>query len=238
VGYDAEHTFQINYNTQTESINANINSHIQGPDGTQVEAVTHGTDDTGVDFVQTTLTNTYEGNTNITMNVAQTDVGTQIAQIDLSNPADTLRFEFADDVIGNYHLAYNEVEQDDAGETNAIRSLYVIETLSTVDVITEEHIGTAIAQSASVTGVGIIIAEIFLGEDALTVSGDAATDEGYAMQISNFINENPQISANAEWASITEHQNIVVVDSTPNTGGDADSALGELGDLGSLSNIS
>ena len=64
-------------------------------------------------------------------------------------------------------------------------------------------------QGVGATGVGIIIAEIFLGEDALEVSGDPETGEGYEMQISNFINQNPQITSNVEWTSISEREDLV-----------------------------
>jgi hypothetical protein len=209
VGYDAEHTFQIDYSAQTETISASLNSHIQGPEGSDVPVITQETDENGVAFTQTALTKSYEGSTEINIDVAQDHVGGHIAQIDLSNPDDSVHFEFAEDVTGNYHLVYNEVDQGDEGDTNAVRSLYVIETLSFVQEITDEHVVTAMEQGVGATGVGIIIAEIFLGEDALEVSGDPETGEGYEMQISNFINQNPQITSNVEWTSISEREDLV-----------------------------
>lgn len=209
VGYDAEHTFQIDYSAQTDSISAALNSHIQGPEGADVPVITLETDENGVDFTQTALTKSFEGSTAINIDVAQDHVGGHIAQIDLSNPNDSVHFEFADDVTGNYHLVFNEVDQDDAGDTNAVRSLYVIETLSFVDEITDEHVVTAMEQGVGATGVGIIIAEIFLGEDALDISGDPETGEGYEMQISNFINQSPQITSNVDWTSISERDDLV-----------------------------
>ena len=219
VGFDAEHTFQIEINSQTGTVNAGINSDIMTPEGSITETITDETDQDGVDYTLTTQTKTFLGSTDITLNIERGHIGLQTAQIDLSNPDNTLHFEFADDVNGNVHLVYNEVEQDDTGDTSAIRSLYVIETAASVTSLTPGQINTILTQEQTGFGAANILAEIYLGEDALSTTLSGASGESYEQQISNFINQTPQITSNLDWTSTTEHDENDVTQSSGGSGG-------------------
>ena len=66
------------------------------------------------------MRNTFEGSTDITIDVTPDQIGNHVAQITLINPVDTLDFNFDSDVKGNFHLVFHEMEDGEEGALQQI----------------------------------------------------------------------------------------------------------------------
>lgn len=202
VGYDSQTTFLIDYSEQTDTISASLNSDLEGHDGTRTISEASLTDDSGTDYTEITTTQYFRGATEITMNVDQAQIGNDVSRIDLTNPTDTLTFNFAPDVTGNMHLIYSDVETDDGNDSSTVRTLYVVQTTAAITSLTPTQVGAALAQGDA-SGFALL-AEIYLGEDSVTVDGNPGSGQPYEVSITNFINDNPRVEANTGWTSISE----------------------------------
>jgi len=103
VGYDPETTFAIEPSENTSKIIASLNSNILGTDGTDTSSTEDLFDASGNPFRETVVGKEFQGSTDILLKVDQSQVGTHVAEIDLSNPNDTLSFQFTN-MMGNVHL--------------------------------------------------------------------------------------------------------------------------------------
>ena len=202
VGYDHERLFDITYNANTTSVVAGLNTNIQGPEGDiQTETTSHTADDgTAYDTLVSSVT--YPGSTEISLNVTDNQIGENIAEVDLRNPADSLHFEMSPDVGGNLHLVTHEVEVSQSeGESTTASVAYVIWTPEGLDTVTSLQVAQAISdESQSADGIAVL-AEIGLGAESITLGESGPDGEAYTDEIENFINDAPKITANVGWAS-------------------------------------
>lgn len=205
VGYDAEHTFKIEYNGQTSSVTAGLNSDIEGEEIPSTRSITNEDDETGANVRTISWTKEYGTSTDIILEVAQDDIGTHVSQIDLTNPNDELNFEFDVDVTGNLHLVYLENEEGTEVDTSTVKRAFVIQTPEDVSSLSANEIASLIDSESGQTDDGTVLAEIYLGEDSLFIKGDPGSGEAYEVRITNFINEEPSITSSIGWSSITEH---------------------------------
>ncbi len=205
VRYDEEHTFQIEYNAQTGSVTAALNSNIEGPEGTP-QLVRTSTYDADEDSVIENLVwrNTFEGSTGITIDVTPDQIGVHVAQIELINPADTLDFNFDNEVIGNFHLVFQEMEDGQEGDTSTTKRAFIVQTASAQTSLSASEINQITEQGLASTATTNVLAEIYLGNDSLSVQNASQTGGPNEDWISDFINDNPLITSNIEWASIAE----------------------------------
>lgn len=203
VGYDPDTTFAIDFNDSTRSISASLNSNIMGVEGEESEVTTDMVDDEGIAFTETVITKNFSGSTNILMNVDQSQVGPHVAEIDLSNPNDTLSFEFTN-MMGNVHLVYGEEEETVDNESRTFRTAYVIETPHYVTSLSNSEIAEIISDSGQQDQDGLtqLLATIDLGEEGLILEGDGSEESPYTQTISSFVNENPRIGTNFNWISV------------------------------------
>ncbi|MFK7836441.1 MAG: hypothetical protein AB8B60_09490 [Sulfitobacter sp.] len=238
VRYDAEHTFKIEFNEDTETVTAALNSNIEGPEGSPQKATSTTQDENGDFVVDTTWTNGFTSSTDITINVTPDQIGAHVAQIDLLNASDALDFEFSDDVSGNFHLVFYESEDGDQGETSASKRAFIVQTASTQDEVSASEV-QAIAENGEMrSGTFNVLAEIYLGNDALFANAVPEEGEDPATWVNDFINDDPLISANIDWASVSERDDGVVGNTAPAgeeggdaAGGDGDTVDDDIADL-------
>ena len=222
VGFDAEHTFMIEFNDQTTTVNAGLNSTIEGPEGAAVITDTTQEDDDGDVFNVRTLTRDFAGSADITINVEDAHIGTHAAQIDLTNAADALRFDFSGDVTGNLHLIFEDTEIGTPVDSVVVSRAYVVQTSDAVSQFSSAQLQELISGEGAGNGDGTLVAEIFLGRDALFVNGNEII-------IDDYINDDPLITSNVGWASViaadaddTTEGEDTVGDPTGNDTGDDD----------------
>lgn len=201
VGYDAEHTFQINYNADTTSVTAGLNSSIEGPEGTVQKEVQNVTDAEGNTTEETIWTITYQSSAEISLDVSAQQIGTHIAQIDLENPQDSLTLRFDDSVSGNFHLVFEESDTGTEQDGTSTKRAFIIQTPSTQTSLSNQELAEIIEQGRNSTAA--MVAEIYLGRDSVYFNEQDGVSETL---ITNFINDNPQISANIEWASVVDYE--------------------------------
>ncbi len=222
VRYDAEHTFDINYNAQTTSVTAGLNSDIEGAPGYITSNQTTQSDAEGNAFNLISVSQTFEGSTDITLDVEDAHIGTHIAKIDLTNPADTLHLEFGEEVDGDIHLLFYENEDGEEGDSSTTKRAFVIQTSAGGPAITSEEFAQLLAtDNGQMTGIHII-AEVYLGEDSIAIETDVDEGEPYEMAVNNFINDNPQITSNISWTSV-ETQDDRPEEGTAQNGGQTQS---------------
>lgn len=224
VGYDSQTTFLIDYSEQTDSVTAALNSDLVGDNGTETISINNLIDENGTEYTQTSTTQYFRGSTEITLEVTNAQLGAHVAQIDLTNPADTLTFDFAADVTGNLHLVYNDVELDDGSDTSTIRTLFVIATPTSVSSPSVVDIATALAQGGSTSGYALL-AEIYLGQDSMTVEGNPAAQQPYEVFIKNFINDAPVVNSSVGWTSITEFDGEAPISVPPTAPADGEDEI-------------
>lgn len=198
VGYNAEHTFQIDYSTDTSTITAGLNSTLEGPEGDPVLARSTTQDDAGNFVTEETYRYDFGGSTNITLNVAADHIGEHVAQVSLVNPADGLNFEFDANVNGNFHLFFHESETGQAGDTSTMLRAFVVQTSSTQTSLSDAEIAQIVEEGLERTATTNVIAEIYLGDDSVYVGSDDTV-------INDFINDDPRINSNIAFTSITHH---------------------------------
>lgn len=204
VRYDAERTFDITYTGETGSITAGLNSDITGPEGNQARSVIEEVDENGNEVRTRVFEMQFDTSTDITLEVAQEHIGQNMAQIDLTNPNDTLHFEFDEDVVGNMHLVYTEIEEEgEDGDTITTMRAFVIGTDEGISSLTENDLANILAAGDEGFDGAAIMAEIYLGEDQVTVYGDPNGDEPYEQRIIDYMNESPTITSSLQWSSTT-----------------------------------
>ncbi len=219
VGYDAEHTFKIEYNAQTSSVTAGLNSEIEGPAGLISNDTQTSEADDGTLVVERMLNKTFEGKTDISISVDGDHIGTHVAKIDLINPKDTVNFEFAN-ANGSFHILFFEADDTEGSDNISTKRAFIVQTADTQAELSAKEVDEIANQGLARTATTNVIAEIFLGYDTVALNEGAAERDGAETWIMNFINDNPQISANIEWASVSSH------DDTPVQGGSAAGAGG------------
>ncbi|NNK17194.1 MAG: hypothetical protein HKP51_09855, partial [Sulfitobacter sp.] len=208
---------------------AGLNSDIEGEDVPRTRTITNEDDETGANVRTLYWTKEYGNSTDITMEVAQDQIGAHVAQIDLTNPNDELTFDFASDVTGNLHLVYVENEEGGEGETVTVKRAFVIQTPADVSNLSSGEIAGLIASESGQTQDGSVLAEIYLGEDSLFINGEPGSGEPYEVRISNFVNDEPTITSSVGWSSITEHDDAVIDQSADNgMGGSEEDDIAEL----------
>ncbi len=143
------------------------------------------------------------------MNVGSAQFGDHVSQIDLTNPDDILNFNFDATVNSNLHLIYNEAELGLNGDTATARTAYVIETPSNISSLSSSQIESVFENGGSSAEGFNLVAEIFLGEDSLTVDGDPETGQNYTITVANFVNDSPRITTNIDWTSIADYDGTV-----------------------------
>lgn len=216
VGYNAEHTFLIEYSDETSSITAGLNSTLEGPEGNPVLARSTTEDDEGNFITEESYRFDFGGSTSITLNVDADDIGEHVAQVSLINPADSLSFEFDADVNGNFHLFFHESETGEAGDTSTMLRAFVVQTSSTQSSLSDAEIAQIVEEGLERTATTNVIAEIYLGDDSLVVEGG----EGVDVVINDFINNDPRINSNISFTSVTHHDEDTADPGT--TGGEDD----------------
>ena len=225
VNFDYAHTFQINYTEETVSVMASLNSDIQGPEGEIVSETTVETDSAGAERTTITENKEFSGSTDITLIIDFDQIGTHFSMIDLSNPADTLHLEFEGEIPGNLHMITAEEESTEPGDNSSIKTVYIIHTPEVLTAVSQSAIDAFNETDNGQIQDGIIVAEIYLGEDSVTV-GEGSVEEGaYELFITNFMNDNPSITTNAEWTSVgapTTDTGNTVTDNNNNNNGNAD----------------
>ncbi|MEP5727888.1 MAG: hypothetical protein ABJL67_00800 [Sulfitobacter sp.] len=234
VRYDAEHTFLINYSETTGEVTAALNSNINGPEGTPQKSTSTTEDEEGNLITEVTWTNGFTGSTDITIDVTAEQIGEHVAQIDLLNSADNLAFEFDPEVNGNFHLFFYEAEDGEEGETSTTKRAFIVQTASTQDSLSESEVNAIAEQGAMRSATTNVLAEIYLGNDALFANAVPEEGEDPADWINDFINDNPTIVANIAWASVSQHDDGAAEaepdedEDTPSSGDTLDFGLGDL----------
>lgn len=214
VGYDAERTFDITYNADTGTITIGLNSDLQGPEGAQTSNETVEEDDDGVVVTTKVWTKEFEGSADITVNVDQDQIGTHISQIDLTNPNDALHFEFGEEVTGNLHLVFNEVEEGVQGATYSTKSAYIIQTPEDITELTDSQIAALLEDEDGQADGRTILAEVFLGAESVFVNGgqDDGTSE---IRILDYVNGEPAITASTGWSSVADFDAVAAQEAGP-----------------------
>ena len=221
INYHPDTTFLIALNEGVQTVEVGLNSNIEpaAPQETTTTEEITGAD--GTTSQQITQSQTFDAASEITFNVSQAQIGTHVAKIDLSNPGDTLHFNFDGDIRGNLHLVTNDVEQSSVDGSLTERTMYVIESTANLTELTPYQIGLFIEANGAGFDDARMVAEIYLGEDGVNVEdGDTI--------IRNFMNDAPQITTNATWSS--QGVNDGTTPQTPNVSGGTLDDL-DLGDL-------
>lgn len=220
VNYDAEHTFNIIYTDQTTAVTAALNSNIEAPDGTVESTTTQSTDADGTPIEETVFSKVYANSTDITLNVSGEQIAEHVAQIELNNPQSTLAFDFADDVNGNFHLVFHEVEEGEEGDTSTTKRAFIVQTSSTQTALSASEVAQITDEGLARTQTTNVLAEIFLGTDSLYTDTSAGGGTSIEVLITNFINDNPQITSNIGWTSVSSH--VDTDEPAPTSGGGTD----------------
>ncbi len=206
LGYHTDTTFSVTPNDQTDRVSVYLNTNISEGDSTEVSNSEDKVDSEGNPFTDTWITKEFNSSKDIVLNVDQSHVGVHVAQIDLSNPEDTLRIFFSN-IHGFTHLVTNEVET--SGENGSLsettRTLYVIETSLEYPELAASEIDLILSGDGAVDSETQLIAEIFLGTSSLDIDGLDNDAVPTSQTITNFINDDPQIRTNFYWASESEH---------------------------------
>ncbi len=206
LGYHTDTTFSVTPNDHTARVSAYLNTNIAEGESTESSDTEDKIDADGNYFSDTLITKEFESSKGIILNVDQSHVGTHVAQIDLSNPEDTLRIEFSN-IHGFAHLITNEVEtsDEDGNLTETTRTIYVIETSLDVPELDASEIDLILSGDGATDSETQLIAEIHLGTSSLDIDGVDDDAVPTSQTIKNFINDDPQISTNFYWASQDEH---------------------------------
>lgn len=201
IRYDSAAQFEIEATEETDTITAALNSDISGPVGTLEVSETEETDADGNVTTTLTLTETFESSTDITMSVSQDQIGVHMTQIDLTNPDDTLHFEFDDTLTGNLHLVTSEVTTGTGDASTTTISAFVIQTPDDITGITDAGLADLLADPEGAPDGVSILAEIYLGEEALFVNSAQSANAPGEVRIVDRLNDTPMITTNIEWAS-------------------------------------
>ncbi|MCX7558835.1 hypothetical protein OS190_04595 [Sulfitobacter sp. F26204] len=207
VNFDYEHTFQINYSEDTTAVIASLNSDIQGPEGEIVSDTVVETDSAGAQRTSITENKEFSGSTDIILNIDFDQIGVHFSKIDLSNPADTLHFEFNGEIPGNLHMITEESEDRADGDNSSSKTVYIIHTPSNLTAISQSAIDAFKETDNGQIQDGIIVAEIYLGEDSVVLNEGSVEEGAYELLITNFVNDNPNITSNIDWTSEGEPTN-------------------------------
>ena len=201
VNFDYAHTFQINYTEDTASVIASLNSDIQGPEGEVVTTTTTEPDSAG--SMRTTVIENVQFNssTDITLSIDFDQIGVHFSKIDLSNPADTLHLEFEGEIPGNLHMITEESDSNAPGDNSSAKTVYIIHTPEALTAVSQSAIDAFKESDDGTILDGIIVAEIYLGEDSVKTVDGSVEEGAYEILISNFINDNPQITSSIAWTS-------------------------------------
>jgi len=213
LGYHTDTTLAVTPNDQTTRISASLNTNIHGGESTEITTTEEIETNQGGTFTETVITKEYDNDVNIVLNVDQSQIGSHVAQIDLSNPEDSLRFKFTN-LRGFMHMITNEEEtsDDDGITTHTTRTLYVIETSLDVPELDPSEIGRIIADDGALDSGTQLVAEVHLGTSSLAIheSGGVVTSQ----TITDFTNESPTIRSNFYWASESEYDGGAVTTSS------------------------
>ncbi len=221
INYHPDTTFLIALNEGVQTVEVGLNSNIEPAAPRETTTTEEITGADGTTSQQITQSQTFDAASEITFNVSQAQIGTHVAKIDLSNPGDTLHFNFDGDIRGNLHLVTNDVEQSSVDGSLTERTMYVIESTANLTELTPYQIGLFIEANGAGFDDARMVAEIYLGEDGVNVEdGDTI--------IRNFMNDAPQITTNATWSS--QGVNDGTTPQTPNVSGGTLDDL-DLGDL-------
>ncbi|MEM7521204.1 MAG: hypothetical protein AAF307_09220 [Pseudomonadota bacterium] len=197
VAYDPDTNFEITYNAETSAVTASLNSEISGPAPEVSTDPARVLGDDGELIDRTTTSETYAGSTDITINVDQAQVGAGMAQIDLTNPADALHFEFDGDVEGNLH--YITVASDESSGMTVERA-YIIHTPSGIDELSDRDIANIVSAQDGLYAGASVLAEVYLGQESVSLIPAATEDDLDELIITDQLNEDPAITANIDWA--------------------------------------
>ena len=210
VGFDSEHTFQIIVNKDTDAVNAGLNSNIVAPEGQLVRSASTTQDENGEIVRTVSWEKQFEDNLDITMNVETGHVGTHISQIDLENPRNSLHFEFGADFDGSVHLAFHESEAEADATTTSVSRAYIVVTSNENTELSSSELATLLASENGQADGNWIIAEIYLGEETLSIADTSTGQSGLEQEIHNLMNGDPAITANVTWASVVDHDDSVI----------------------------
>ncbi|KIN70765.1 hypothetical protein Z945_3229 [Sulfitobacter noctilucae] len=203
VGYDDEHTFAIEYNVQTITVTAGLNSQIESTAMglNSIDTQTFEAAD-GTFVTEHLLTRAFDNSTDITIEVNGNDVGMHVAEVGLTNPNDTLHFEFNQNANGAFHLFFHEGDDVDGSDSVSTKRAFIVQTASTQTGLSATEVDQIANQGLARISTANVLAEIYLGDDLVE---STSTGDGNEIWLKNFINDNPQITANIEWASISSH---------------------------------
>lgn len=224
IEYDTNTTFEIQYNEATTSVVAGLNSDIEGPAGLLNSETTTALMVDGDEVNQVTLTKRFESATEIRIEVANEDIGQNVARIELTNPLDTLDFDFEAPSVGGYHLVYLEEEEQSDGDSAVSKRAFVVYSATTAP--TEAEVA-ALGDLNDTNSPYKLVAEIFLGDDAVLLQRDDSTGKVTEIVVEDFINDDPAISSSVGWASVSHHDEDTVDPAMLDGDGDAGDDFGD-----------
>lgn len=215
VEYDDETTYAIEYNSDTSTVFAALNSNITGPEGVETREVIEKVDSAGTPFTETLVSQEFEGTPQIILHVDSSYVGDHVAEIDLTNPNASLDFFFTRMESG-VHLVYDEVDTSNGDSFVTTRTLYVIETPLGVAEVPDDAKEGIIENGFDPDNEARLIAQINLGYSELTSQSGTGNEGPFAQSITNFINENPVINTNFFWLTDNAEEELVEDETGPN----------------------
>ncbi|WP_298857957.1 hypothetical protein [uncultured Sulfitobacter sp.] len=215
VEYEQDTTYAITYNEDTTRVAAALNSNISGPEGIETREVIEKVDAAGTPFTETLITREFESAPSIVLHIDQSYVGEHVAEIDLTNPNATLDFYFTRMESG-VHLVYDEVDTSEGDSFITTRTLYIIETPLGMQEVSEDAQANIIANGFDPENEARLIAEVDLGYSELTSQSNNSYSGPFLQSISNFINEEPNISTNFFWMTNNAVEELEEDETGPN----------------------
>jgi hypothetical protein len=143
----------------------------------------------------------------ITVNVESEEIGAYCTLIDLTNPNDTLHFQFGDDVTGNVHILRFD-ERGGAGISSfAASSVFFIHTAAEVTELPRADHYDLLFETSDDAGLRYeyaVLAEVPLGrEEAGYVTFGEGVPDTYST-VDN-LNDDPVITSNIAWSSVARY---------------------------------
>ena len=215
VEYDDETTYAIEYNADTSTVFAALNSNISGPEGVVTREVIDKVDSAGTPFTETLVSQEFGGSPQIVLHIDDTYVGDHVAEIDLTNPNASLDFFFTRMEAG-VHLVYDEVDTTNGDSFVTTRTLYVIETPLGVAEVSDEAKEGIIENGIDPDNEARLIAQVNLGYSELTSQSGTGDEGPFSQSITNFINEEPVINTNFFWLTDNAEEELVEDETGPN----------------------
>ena len=204
VGYDAEHTFQIDYNGETTSVQFSQNAEVQGPEGTVIRTVLSETDDAGTPYQVILSSLEFSSSSVLTLVIDPGGLGSGVAEVSLVNPADTLSIDVPPSFEGELHLVFVEFEDTAANDEGSVTQKYAFVLYGEEGSIAPSPAEVRDLIEGDTTNYALV-AEVYLGSEAIYLGDEDQANVSYTNQIYDFINDTPMINAAGGWASVASY---------------------------------